>query len=76
MMRPAIIRSRTSWLVPARRFWFASASWPAVSLMSIAFLKVVSVVAVTINMIVVAIITSTREKPSSLVKVGMPITYA
>ena len=37
MMRPAISRSRISWFVPARRFWFASASCAAESLILSAF---------------------------------------
>ena len=42
MMRPAIIRSRISWFVPARRFWLASASCDAESLIISAFWNVVS----------------------------------
>jgi hypothetical protein len=37
MPRPACIRSRTSWLVPARRFWFESEISVAVSFSVSAF---------------------------------------
>ena len=62
MMRPAIKRSLTSWFVPARRFWLASASCDAESLIASAFLNVVSAPPRTTSTTAVATIISVMRE--------------
>ena len=64
-MRPAIIRSRISRFVPARRFCVESPSCDAASLICTAFLKVVSAPPTTSSMTVVDTSISVIVKPSS-----------
>ena len=65
MIRPAVIRSLINWFVPARRFWFASASCAAESLTVSAFLNVVSAAPTTSSMTVEDTRSSASVKPSS-----------